>query len=51
MSRGVSDECRVEGAEKKMKRKITFLPLCAMLSALRVPADVQQPTKIPRIGY
>jgi ABC-type uncharacterized transport system substrate-binding protein len=34
-----------------MKKKITFLTLCAMLFALCSPADAQQPTKIPRIGF
>jgi ABC-type uncharacterized transport system substrate-binding protein len=40
----------VERAEKNMKRKITVLTLCAMLLAFTVPAQAQQPTKIPRIG-
>ena len=51
MSRGVSDECRVERAEKKMKKKITFLTLCAMLFGLCLSAEAQQPKKVPRIGY
>jgi len=34
-----------------MMRKINVLPLCAMLFALCVPVQAQQPTKIPRIGY
>jgi putative ABC transport system substrate-binding protein len=51
MRRGVSDECRVERAEKKMKRKITVLTLCAMLLALCFLAQAQQPTKVPRIGF
>src|SRR5262245_13497007 len=34
-----------------MKTKITVLTLCAMLFALSVPSQAQQPTKIPRIGY
>jgi putative ABC transport system substrate-binding protein len=34
-----------------MKRKITVVALCAMFFALCVPAEAQQPTKIPRIGY
>jgi len=34
-----------------MKKKITVLTLCAMLLGLRFPANAQQPTKIPRIGY
>jgi putative ABC transport system substrate-binding protein len=46
-----SDECRVERAEKNMKRKITVLTLCAMLFAHCVSAEAQQPKKIPRIGY
>jgi putative tryptophan/tyrosine transport system substrate-binding protein len=46
----VSDECRVERAEKKMKRKITGLALCAMLFALGFSAQAQQPKKVHRIG-
>jgi putative tryptophan/tyrosine transport system substrate-binding protein len=34
-----------------MDRKITVLALCAMLLALNFPAQAQQPTKVPRIGY
>jgi putative ABC transport system substrate-binding protein len=34
-----------------MKNKITLLALCAMLLALCLPAEAQQPTKVPRIGY
>jgi len=34
-----------------MKKKITVLTLSAMLFALCLPADAQQPTKIPRIGF
>ena len=34
-----------------MKKKITFLTLCAMLFALCLPADAQQPGKIFRIGF
>jgi ABC-type uncharacterized transport system substrate-binding protein len=45
-----SDECRVERAEKKMKRKITVLALSAMLFALCVPAHAQQPKKVPHVG-
>ena len=50
------DGCRVSSdewreAKKNMKRKITFLALCAMLFALSVPAEAQQPKKVPRIGY
>ena len=44
-----SDEWRQ--AKKNMKRKITVLALCAMLFALRFPAEAQQPKKVPRIGY
>jgi putative ABC transport system substrate-binding protein len=36
---------------KDMKKKITFLTLCAMLFALSYSAWAQQPTKVPRIGY
>jgi putative ABC transport system substrate-binding protein len=34
-----------------MKRKVTFLALCAMLFALCFSAEGQQPKKVPRIGY
>jgi putative ABC transport system substrate-binding protein len=34
-----------------MKKKITVLTLCAMLFALCVSAEAQQPGKKPRIGY
>ena len=34
-----------------MNRKITVLTLCAMLLALCLPAEAQQPKKVPRIGY
>ena len=34
-----------------MKKGIIVLTLCAMLFALRLPAQAQQPGKVPRIGY
>ena len=34
-----------------MKTKITVLIFCAMLFALSVPVEAQQPGKIPRIGF
>jgi putative ABC transport system substrate-binding protein len=34
-----------------MKKKIAVLTLCAMLLALCLSAEAQQPAKIPRIGY
>jgi putative ABC transport system substrate-binding protein len=34
-----------------MKKAITILTLCAMLSALCVSAEAQQPGKAPQIGY
>lgn len=34
-----------------MTKKITYIVLCTMLFALSFPAQAQQPTKIPRIGY
>jgi putative ABC transport system substrate-binding protein len=34
-----------------MSKKVLCLTLYALLLALCVPADAQQPTKIPRIGY
>src|SRR6266576_2176826 len=34
-----------------MKKKITMLSFCAMLFALGVPAEAQQPTKVARVGF
>src|SRR4030095_9530632 len=34
-----------------MKKTITVLTLCAILFVLCLPAEAQQPGKIPRIGY
>ena len=50
-SRETGDECRVERAEKNMRRKITVLTLCAMLFALSLEAETQQQNKAPRIGF
>jgi ABC-type uncharacterized transport system substrate-binding protein len=42
----------VDGDRKKdMKKKFKVLTLSAIFFALCVPAQAQQPTKIPRIGY
>jgi len=40
-----------EEVDETMKEKNTILTLCAMLLALCVSAEAQQPTKIARIGY
>jgi ABC-type uncharacterized transport system substrate-binding protein len=40
-----------ENGRKLMRKNIIGLTLCAMLFALCIPAQAQQPTKIPRIGY
>jgi hypothetical protein len=37
--------------DKDMKKKIAVLTLSATLFALCLPAEAQQPKKIPRIGY
>jgi len=37
--------------EKSMMRQIFWIPLCALLLALGVPIDAQQPKKISRVGY
>ena len=34
-----------------MTKKISVLTLCALLLALCIPVDGQQPAKVPRIGY
>jgi putative ABC transport system substrate-binding protein len=36
---------------KAVSKKVVGLAICAMLFALCVPADAQQPKKVPRIGY
>ena len=41
----------MEGSDKNMKKKITAFALCAMLLALYVSAQAQQPGRIPRIGF
>jgi hypothetical protein len=33
-----------------MKKEITVLTLCALLFALSIPANAQQPKKLPRVG-
>src|ERR1700746_1687096 len=37
--------------KKLRKRKITGLTLCALFFALCLPAQAQQPARIPKIGY
>src|SRR5437762_13934902 len=34
-----------------MTKKIMLFALCSLLLASRFPANAQQPTKVPRIGY
>jgi ABC-type uncharacterized transport system substrate-binding protein len=49
------DECRVSrnncDCEKDMKIKITLLTFCAVLFALCLPIEAQQPTNMPKIGW
>ena len=40
----------MERARENMKKKITVLTLCALLLALCISAEAQQPARIPRIG-
>jgi ABC-type uncharacterized transport system substrate-binding protein len=40
-----------EEQRKTMMTKITVLTVCAMLLVLTIPANAQQPKKVPRIGY
>src|SRR5262245_31405262 len=42
---------REASEERRMKKKITVLTLCAMLLALCFPATAQQQGKIARIGF
>ena len=54
MKRGecqVSSEKWIEAKKKHVKKKITAFTLSAMLFALCVSAEAQQPTKVYRIGY
>ena len=51
MIQGASDECRVERAEKNMKKKFAAVTLCAMLFALCVSAQARQAGKIFRVGF
>jgi ABC-type uncharacterized transport system substrate-binding protein len=45
-------EWRVKGGrETTMKKKITILTLCAMLFALCVSAQAQEPARIPRVVW
>src|SRR5215510_10859243 len=37
--------------EQSMSRQIFWVPLCALLLALGVPVEAQQPKKISRVGY
>jgi len=46
-----SVEGGVARAAKNMKKQITVIALCAMLLALCVSAEAQQPTRVPRIGH
>src|SRR5262249_32977139 len=49
---GQGNQMKREASEKRrMKRKSTVLPLCAMLLALCLPAEAQQTKKVARIGY
>jgi putative ABC transport system substrate-binding protein len=41
----------VKGAEKSIMRKINVFTLCALLYTLCLPAEAQEPKKVPRIGY
>jgi putative tryptophan/tyrosine transport system substrate-binding protein len=47
----VSSDKWIEAEKKHMKEKIRVLTICAMLLALCVSADAQQPKKVPRMGY
>jgi putative tryptophan/tyrosine transport system substrate-binding protein len=42
---------RRKGKENEMSHKIVFLALTAILFALCLPAQAQQPAKVPRIGF
>jgi putative tryptophan/tyrosine transport system substrate-binding protein len=42
---------KANAGEKAMRKSVICLTLCAMLLALCVPTNAQQPTKLPRIGY
>jgi putative tryptophan/tyrosine transport system substrate-binding protein len=42
---------KAKGVRKAIKKTIFGFVLCAVLFALSLPAEAQQPTKVPRIGY
>jgi len=46
-----SAQDKLRREEKRVKRKIFALTLCAMLFALYPSVHAQQPAKVPRIGY
>jgi putative tryptophan/tyrosine transport system substrate-binding protein len=47
----VSDECRVERAEKRMKKNIFGVTLSAVFLALCFNSEAQQATKMSRVGF
>jgi putative ABC transport system substrate-binding protein len=51
--KGLADQPPAETAikEKNMNKKVIGLALGALLVALSFPAEAQQPSKVPRIGF
>jgi hypothetical protein len=47
----MSKGSRYEAIGNRTKAKVFGFALCAMVFALCVPAEAQQPKKVPRIGY
>ncbi len=50
-SDGVVECWSVGNRQFVVSKKILCLAICALLLALSLPADAQQPKKVPRIGY
>ncbi len=50
-SDGVVELWSVGNKQFVVSKKILCLALCALLLALSLPAEAQQPKKVPRIGY
>jgi hypothetical protein len=51
MGQNVSLRSQEKRGRKLMRKKIFGLALCAVLFALSVPTEAQQPTKTPRLGF
>ena len=51
MTAGIEHGAKNKGKKKIMRKRIFSYALCALLLALCISAEAQQPKKVPRIGY